>query len=105
MTMPDGVPQGPWHPTARLVAPLTPADLGLDSDIVAHALHHLSPYGDLTPAAAAQALGSWSRRDELESEDVLEVLRYYRPTRPVVALPPHLPGLLPLVDPALREVA
>lgn len=56
---------------------LTPEMLGVGDDPVAHALHYLAPYGDLTYTAAAQRLSVWERRGELGPVQVAEVLAYY----------------------------
>jgi hypothetical protein len=59
---------------------VTPANLGLDDDLVAHALHALSQFGDLTPSEARRLLSKWARRDQLTDGQVAEVLAYYPPT-------------------------
>jgi hypothetical protein len=64
---------------------VTPANLGLDDDLVAHALHALSQFGDLTPSEARRLLSKWARRDQLTDGQVAEVLAYYPPTLRAVA--------------------
>jgi len=58
---------------------VTPANLGLDDDLVAHALHALGQFGDLTHREARILLDKWSRRDLLTDGQVTEVLAYYPP--------------------------
>lgn len=99
-TMPDGTPQGPWHPTAWPIATNPPVDTGpaeLATVFPAQDLNVVVPDlpcghlpGDLHDGECAYWFGVASGE--------------YAPP-PVITLPPHAPGLTPLTDPALREVA
>ncbi|MGW3808820.1 hypothetical protein [Micromonospora sp. NPDC005113] len=78
---PGDPPTVPW-PTGPCV---TPANLGLDDDLVAHALHTLGQFGTNTLREAKVLLSMWERRDQLTDEQVTEVLAYYRPAPKAVA--------------------
>lgn len=65
---------------------LTPELLGAGDDSVAHALHYLSRFGDLTYTGAAQHLSVWERRGELGPVQVAEVLAYYLLAPPLQAV-------------------
>ena len=57
---------------------LTPATLGLDGDLIGHALHALSAWcDDHAPDRAARLLSGWARVDELTDRQWAEVLAYY----------------------------
>ncbi|MDH6460155.1 hypothetical protein M2302_000306 [Micromonospora sp. A200] len=83
VSRPDATPAptaGPQDPPV-ITGPWCPRDVGLDADPVAHALHHLAPYGDLTLAAAVKVLGAWPDSGKLTAPQVAQVLAYYRPAR------------------------
>lgn len=64
---------------------ITPGTLGLDDDLVAHALYALGLFQVTTDRDARRLLAMWARRDELTDEQTAEVLAYYPPTLKAVA--------------------
>ncbi|MGA4726261.1 hypothetical protein ACPB67_02475 [Micromonospora taraxaci] len=86
---PGDPPTVPWGTSGPCVddghIDVTPATLGLDDDLVAHALHALSLFGTSTRREATTLLSMWARRDQLTVEQVAEVLAYYPPTVKAVA--------------------
>ncbi|MEW2474648.1 hypothetical protein AB0875_12735 [Micromonospora gifhornensis] len=84
MTQPVGTPQGPWHPTQQpTVFPAQTLDVTVPD----------LPCGHIPGDAHDDQCRFWWGVAAGEF------------AAPVITLPPHAPGLTPLTDPALREVA